>query len=339
MRFVWGALSIILTAFAVITVKPELVAADYALQTPFAQMLAMRGWIAVGFAAIGVFFLVIGVLRFFLRGRGRIALAFSIAMLLVAGLHAGTMYSRGITNNQALTGQAGNGSITVLQYNTMGGKVDTGDLAQTIADSGVSVVTLPETSTESGQEIVHKLAGLGLEFQQFDTGTSGYEADYRSTVMLVSADMGQYNQVDIFGQETEPQAVKAVPVDGDGPTLIGIHTLSPGRDHMDAWASQIEQAYSLCESEPDAIISGDFNSTKDHEAALQLPQSCRDTVEQAGSGSVGTWPAKISPLLASPIDRVLTTSTYEGASAAFIDLGGSDHRGVIVRLRPDASAA
>ena len=39
MRFVWGALSIILTAFAVITVKPELVAVDYALQTHFAQMM------------------------------------------------------------------------------------------------------------------------------------------------------------------------------------------------------------------------------------------------------------------------------------------------------------
>ncbi|MGO1590724.1 MAG: endonuclease/exonuclease/phosphatase family protein [Ancrocorticia sp.] len=342
MRFVWSALSIIVVACAVVTVKPELLVADYALQTPFAQMLAMRGWIAVGLAAIGLVFLIFGALRFFVARRGRIALTFSIAMLLVAGLHAGTMYSRGITDNEALEGESTGASITVMQYNTMGGEVEASDLAETIADSGVSVVTLPETSTESGQEIVAELASRGLQFQQFDSGTSDYEADYTSTVMLVSSSLGEYSQEQIFaspanGAQSAPQGLKAVPVSGEGPTLIAVHALSPGREHMEAWASEAEQAYSLCSSEPNAIISGDFNSTKDHEAALGL--SCKDAVAQAGSGAVGTWPVGLPPLLASPIDRVLTTGGYEGDSAAFVDLGGSDHRGVIVRLNPQGATA
>lgn len=339
MRFVWGALSLVLTAFAVITVKPELVAADYALQTPFAQMIAMRGWIVVGFAGIGVLFLVFGLLRFLIAGRGRIALTFSIAMLLVAGLHAGTMYSRGLTDDEAISPGNADGSIVLLQYNTMGGAVESSDIAQAIVDNDVSVVTLPETSTESGQEIVEELASQGLDFQQFDTGTSGYEADYRSTVMLVSSDLGQYTQEEIFSESSSPQALKASPVNGEGPALIAIHALSPGRDHMEAWQNEILQAYSLCSSEPNAIIAGDFNSTKDHEAALGLSQTCTDAVSQAGSGGVGTWPAKFNPLLSSPIDRVLTTAQFKGADAAFIDLGGSDHRGVLVRLDPEGSAA
>lgn len=336
MRFVWGALALVVAAAAVITVKPELVAADLMLQTPFAQIIAMRGWIVVGFLAMGLFFLIIGAIRFFLVRRGRIALTFSIAILLVAGLHAGTMYARGIDNREALSSDPAEGAVTVLEYNTMGGAVSSSDLAHTIAESDVNVVTLPETSTETGQEIVGELAQEGLEFQQFDTGTSGYEADYRSTVMLVSTSLGQYEQAAL---PSDSQGLKAVPTDGDGPAFIAVHTLSPGRDHMEAWASEIEQAYELCGSEDNAIIAGDFNSTADHQAALDAPKSCNDAVKQAGSGSLGTWPANVPPLLSSPIDRVLTTAPYEGSEAALVDLGGSDHRGVIVRLNPEGTAA
>ena len=63
----------------------------------------------------------------------------------------------------------------------------------------------------------------------------------------------------------------------------------------------------------------------------------RAAADQAGAGALGTWPARLSELLSSPIDRVLTTTNeYRGSEATTVDLGGSDHRGVMVRLTPSA---
>ena len=345
MRLVWGLLALVIALAALVTVKPDLfnITAEYALRAPFAQVLAMRGWLVVAFAAAGLFFLIVAAIRRAVVARGRIAFTLSITLFLVAGLHAGTMYSRGVDQAESLssdagiaTGTAGDGSITVLQYNTLGGSVDVDALADVIETNGVDVISLPETSTQTAQELAVELAQRGKGFQQFDTGTSGYDADYRSTALLVSLALGEYTQTDLFEPTDEPTplGVRAVPADGDGPTLMAVHPVAPSSAHLDAWREEISKVYSLCGSEPNAIIAGDFNSTADHEASLRLGSVCSDTLAQAGSGAVGTWTVKFPALLGSPIDRVLTTAAYEGSEAAIVDLGGSDHRGVLVRLKP-----
>ncbi|MFT3944243.1 MAG: endonuclease/exonuclease/phosphatase family protein [Ancrocorticia sp.] len=389
MRLFWGLLALVISLVSLATVRPELfgVTAQYALLTPFAQIVALRGWLVLGFALTGILFLIVAGIRGLLFRRGRIALTFSLAMLLVAGLHAATMYSRGITasgtDQSSASGAdassvstleasadtsaaAENPDITVLQYNTLGGSVDISALADLITNENINVVSLPETSTQTGEDIVAHLAERGLWFQQFDTGTSGYEADYASTVLLVSSSLGEYVQTDIFEPSTEsadsvetsetpgptdpvetseitaqegsvPHAVRAVPLDGNGPTFVAVHPIAPGRDRMDVWQSEIRAAYGLCGTEPNAIVAGDFNSTADHEAALRLETPCTDAAAQAGAGALGTWPARLPELLSSPIDRVLTTTNeYRGSEAAIVNLGGSDHRGVMVRLTPNA---
>ncbi len=347
MRLVWGLLALVIAVAGLVTVKPELfdVTAEYALRAPFAQVLAMRGWLVVGFAAAGLFFLIVAAIRRAAVGRGRIAFTLSLAMFLVAGLHGGTMYSRGVEQSDSLstdtgfaTGTLGDGSITVLQYNTLGGSVDVDALADVIEANGVDVITMPETSTETAEDLVVTLAERGKGFQQFDTGTSGYDADYRSTALLVSLSLGEYTQTDLFEPTNEPTqlGVRAVPVNGEGPTLLAVHPVAPSSARLSMWREEISKVYSMCATEPNAIISGDFNSTADHEAALRLGATCNDTVAQAGSGAVGTWTVKLPALLGSPIDRVLTTAAFEGSEAAVIDLGGSDHRGILVRLEPSA---
>ncbi len=345
MRLVWGLLALIIALASLVTVKPELfdITAEYALRAPFAQILAMRGWLVVGFAAAGLFFLIVAAIRRAVAGRGRIAFTLALALFLVAGLHGGTMYSRGVEQADGLssdtgvaTGTAGDGSITVLQYNTLGGSVDVEALADVIETNGVDVLSLPETSTQTAQDLVVALAQRGKGFQQFDTGTSGYDADYRSTALLVSLAMGEYTQTDLFESTNEPTplGVRVVPATGEGPALMAVHPIAPSSARLSVWREEIRQVYSLCGSEPNAIIAGDFNSTADHEAVLRLDSTCNDTVAQAGSGAVGTWTVKLPALLGSPIDRVLTTAAYEGSEAAIIDLGGSDHRGILVRLTP-----
>ena len=341
MRLFWGLLALVISMVSFGTVSPGLfnLTATYALVTPFAQIVAMRGWLVVGFGVAGILFLIVAGIRGLVFRRGRIALTFSLTTFLVAGMHAAIMYSRGINETSDATSEVAfsdsTDGITVLQYNTLGGSVDVSVLAGLIENKGVTVVSLPETSTRTGEDLVDDLADRGLWFQQFDTGTSGYEAGYKSTILLISSSLGEYVQTDVFdsAEEPLPPAVRAVPADGDGPAFIAIHPVAPRPDRMDTWQREIRAAYGLCGTETNTIIAGDFNSTVDHEAALRLDTSCTDAAVQAGAGALGTWPARLPKLLSSPIDRVLTTTDeYRGSEATTVNLGGSDHRGVVVRL-------
>ncbi|MCF2707398.1 endonuclease/exonuclease/phosphatase family protein [Arcanobacterium haemolyticum] len=345
MKVIWGLLALVIGAFAVLTIKPDLIPAlaPYTLYGPLAQILALRGWLVVVCGAAAVFFLVVAGIRRSLLGRGRIALTLALVLLATSGLHAVTMLSRGITVKSALGTDrgitqvaTGDGSITVLQYNTRGGEVTAEALANLVEENGVDVVTLPETSTASGKELQAELAARGLDFQRFDTRTPATDADYDSTVMLVSDALGEYISADInFEQGSLSRtAIRVTSATGAGPDFVAIHPIAPSNLDTTAWRDNIRGAYSLCEAYPNAVIAGDFNSTADHEQALHMGSTCKDALAQAGSGAVGTWTTSLPWWFGSPIDRVMAPNGYEGSDAAIVDAGKSDHRGVIVRLTP-----
>lgn len=346
MKILWGIFAIALIAASALTLKPDAVpeVAALTLRTPITQVIALRGWMMLGFFGGAIFFAIIGAIRRTMLGRGRIAFFLSAALAVVGVLHGVTIYSRGISNPGSLsadpgitTSSPGNGAITVLQYNTHGGLVEATSIADLVEEEGIDVLTLPETSTVSGVEIVDELANRGLTFQMFDTGTAGTDADYDSTVLLVSSAMGEYVEADVdTGDAVYRSIVRAVPADGSGPDLIAIHSVAPSTLSTKQWRIEIESAYNLCGAYPNAIYSGDFNSTVDHELALGLSTTCTDAVAQAGSAGLGTWPSNLPSWLGSPIDRVMAPTGYEGTEAAIVDLGGSDHRGVVVRLTPES---
>ncbi len=377
MALLWGVLALVIAVCAITSVRPNVSGpvARFALVGPYAQLLALRGWLVVGLVLAAIFLLILGITRRILLGRGRIALTLALVFTLVAGAHAATLVSRGITAKSELGPDpgitevsSGDGSITVLEYNTRGGEVPMEKLADLIESSGADVVTLPETSTAGGKELQAELSERGLGFQRFDTDTPATEADYDSTVMLVARTLGEYRQsaVEFSSEEgtltgvgevkgenkagvsisqvaqmvgkdvkySRTIAIWVAPAKGQGPEFIAVHPVAPKTLRTDGWKREIRAIYSLCETYPDAVIAGDFNSTTDHEQALRMPVGCRDAVAQAGAGGRGTWPTNVPSLLGAPIDRVLAPSQYKGSSAAIVDLGGSDHRGVLVRLTP-----
>lgn len=344
MKVVWTIVTLILGAAALVTVKPSVFArsAELALSVPGAQLIALRGWIICVFVVAALFLMIVALIRRVTIHRGGFAFLMGLILLVAAALHGVTLYSRGLSNPGSLgpdTGVsasgAGDGSITVLQYNTLGGKTTAIEIVELIEANGVDVVTLPETSSSMGQEIVQELANRGKTFTQFDTGTSGYDADYESTVLLVSSSLGSYTSATVFDDLTgKPSAVRAVSSDGSGPDLIAIHPVAPSTDSLENWKEQITATYQLCSTYPNAIISGDFNSTADHQAAAGFGDSCTDAAVQAGSGGIGTWSTSVPSFFGSPIDRVLTPADYSGTDAAIVQVGESDHRGVLVRLSP-----
>ncbi|QRV02289.1 endonuclease/exonuclease/phosphatase family protein [Arcanobacterium phocisimile] len=337
MKYFWGLLSFVIAACAAILIRPDLLSfsRDFVLSTPLAQIMSLRVWIAGGllFAAVALF--VFSVVRRKLLGMGRIAAVLGAVLLIFSGIQFGMIAERGISNPGKLgpdrgvsLSSSGNGDITVLTYNTLGGRTGMADVSQLAVSNGADVIVLPETSSAHGQELVDALRESGLDFQQFDTHTSEYDPEFRSTVLLVSRGLGEYEQADIVPDSAA--GVSARPVSGQGPVFVGVHPIAPLPALIDEWRSETRSVYSVC-SEPNFIMAGDFNSTVDHQLAQGF--SCADAAYQAGSGAVGTWPASTPALLAAPIDRVLHDGEhYTGSDAAVVSVGDSDHRGLLVRL-------
>ena len=340
MKYVWGVVAAILGAIAVATVRPDLVpvVSTMVLDTPLAQIISLRAWLAIGFVLAAIFLFVFSLIRRRLVDSGRIAGTLGAVLLLVGLLHGGTVFSRGISNPSNLgpdrgvtSVSEGNGSITVMTYNLLGGQTSNQDVAELVTSNGVDVVALPETSTARGAEIALLLSEEGLSFQQFDTGTDGDRAEFESTVLLVSSALGEYRPIDLA--PTSPLTVSVAPANGVGPQLIAGHPRAPLPERIDRWREDITEFYALCDTEGSFILAGDFNSTADHQLAVGA--SCADAAAEAGAGGMGTWPSDVPAILASPIDRVLHDGdTYVGSDAMLVESGGSDHRGLIVRLSP-----
>lgn len=338
MKFVWGTLSLAIAAIGILLCRPDLTeyTSTLALSTPLAQIISMRFWIGAGLIFSALLLAIFAVVRRKLLNMGRIAGALA-AMLAVCGvLQFGVMLERGLANpgklgpDHGITATArGNGDITVLTYNTLGGKTTPGQIAQLAEANGADVIVLAETAGDRGHELVRLLAKRGLRFQHFDTATSKYDPEFRSTILLISETLGKYEQSDTA--PAEAAAVSARPVAGNGPEIVGVHPIAPMPRFVDSWRKQTRAVYELC-SRPNIIVAGDFNSTIDHQLAQGF--TCGDGAKDAGSGAVGTWPVSTPAALSAPIDRVLYSGSFRGSDAAIVTVGGSDHRGLLVRLSP-----
>lgn len=321
-------------AVALVSVRPDLIieATKVTLRSPVAQILAMRGWIVAGLAGGALFFALMGSIRKHLVDRGRVA--FFLAFLLAAAAigHTAIMVSRGMFPVDAM--DPADESITVLEYNTAGNADMLGELADLIADNGVDVATLPETHAETGRQLAAILKERGLDFHVFDNGRSEWDSAYGSTVILLSASLGDYEHDPDFAANSNIHGLLVRPTSGTGPTFVAVHPVAPSQAHLRSWRVDMLEAYSMCAENQNVIMGGDFNSTADHEAALHLGTPCRDAVAEAGAGAVGTWPSNLPGFFSSPIDRVLTNSNYTGTAARVVGTTSSDHRGVIVELKP-----
>ena len=321
-------------AVALVSVRPDLVveATKVTLRSPVAQILAMRGWIVAGLAGGALFFALMGSIRKHVLDRGRIAYFLAFLLAVAAIGHSAILVMRGVFPVDEL--DAAEDSITVLEYNTAGNVDMLQELANLIIDNGVDVATLPETHAETGRQLAAILKEHGLDFHVYDNGRSEWDSAYGSTVILLSASLGDYEHDPDFAANSNIHGLLVRPTSGTGPTFVAVHPVAPSQAHLRAWRTDMLEAYSMCAEHQNIIMGGDFNSTADHEAALHLGTPCRDAVAEAKAGGMGTWPSNLPGFFASPIDRILTNSNYAGSAARVVGTTSSDHRGVIVELKP-----
>ena len=325
---------------------------------PFAQLIALRSGLVVGFGLMALVTGASALIRILRREGGRRTTAVALILLIAAVGHAWVLCSRGLGNDEgapAALAPAGSisadpadwdGGLTAFSFNTHYSEAHKVELAVAIRRAAAEVVVLPETSAEYGQAGADLLAQDGLRYTVFSAGDQKDDAD--PTTVLVSAVIGDYEQAQApagagHGTVLLRPAGEAELNGHRRPTILGVHTHAPVPGSMEEWLASVEVVVGQCRGdgsdgagrgpEPGLVVAGDFNATLDH-APMKDLGGCADAGLEAGIGGVSTWPTSShTTLLGSPIDHVLAdSSAWRTRSASVLTLSGSDHRALVVEL-------
>lgn len=303
-----------------------------------AQLVSFRGVaVAVSGLLILLFLLLSGIRR--LR---RTMTALIVLSLLFGVTNAGILFSRGLGAAPAAQAAPTAESVTVLSWNTLGDAPGAAVIAQLALEEKAQVVTLPETTKETGIAVAEAMRAGGrpmwvhtLAFDQISKA--------RSTTLLISPDLGDYTVSNSPGSGPPGNTnvlptVVATPSDGAGPTIVAVHAVAPVQFEMPNWRSDLGWLADQCRT-ADVIMAGDFNATVDHMSGRSTGSSvlggCQDAALSTGSGAVGTWPTRLPALLSTPIDHILASSNWAVTSMRVIDSvdgAGSDHRPIVATL-------
>lgn len=266
-----------------------------------------------------------------------VVLGLGIVIALTGLSHGVALLDRGLFSGEvAASGEpAAPDAFTVLTLNTLGGSTGPEDVVDLAVRTGAAVLALPETDEALAariEELIEEATGTGFETWTDGTGAIG------STSMLVSEDLGPYEQVAV-GSTGGFGRVHLQPAgdDPDQPVLVAVHPLPPGGDNMADWRTENVWVVGMCErAGRPTVIAGDLNMTVDHRPLRQAARGdtrCRDAGLDVGIGGVGTWPTAWPAWAGSVIDHVLVAGGLYGVVGEVVDVGGSDHRAVVVELR------
>lgn len=306
---------------------------------PIAQLVAMRAVLVAGYLAIAVLALLLLLARP-LRG---FAASILVVALLGGAIHGGILFVRGLGPGELP--EKTDASIRVMTWNTAGEAVPAADIALTIVEQDADVIALPETAREVGRDIALMLRESGhpmwVHHVNFHPDVADGPQAWQTTI-LISPDLGDYSVIDSSRDRTsntgQVPSVVAMPVDGQGPTIVAVHAVAPRPETMELWRADLRWIADQCPG-GDVILAGDFNASIDHVASLGTlggdMGACRDVATRTGTGGAGTWPASVPALLGSPIDHIMATENWDAEGSILLEGGGSDHRALVVQLGAD----
>jgi endonuclease/exonuclease/phosphatase (EEP) superfamily protein YafD len=334
-RVLSAAVIVLLGAALLLAAWPQL--AGIQREAGVVQATTMRGMLAAVALLCVVLFTLIALVwpevrRFF----GAIALL----LLLFVGIQLAVLSTRG-AGDLAFETKAP-GDLTVLAWNTLGDAPGVPATVELILAEDADIVVLPETSEEFARQVQSSLGSSGVAMQLIPLSYD-LVSKARSTMVLISNDLGEYARDDSRGGTDTLPSVVAVPLDGTGPTIVGAHPVAPVPGEMAGWRQGLDWLAARCAGD-NVILAGDLNSTLDHYTGLDEASDasgglggCRDGARLTGNAAVGTWPATIPTLLGAPIDHVMATDNWEFVGfrvVTSLDGAGSDHRPVVAQLRP-----
>lgn len=301
------------------------------------QVTSMRGMLTgVALLAAALF----GIIALISTGLRRFAAAVTLLLVLFAGIQLAVLSTRGGGDETFAAKEPGD--LTVLAWNTLGDSPSIESMVDLVLAEDADVVVLPETSAEYADAVRGRLGDAAHPMQLISLSYD-LVSKARSTMVLISSDLGQYTRDDSRGGTDTLPSVLAVPVDGTGPVIVGAHPVAPVPGEMAHWRQGLDWLAARCAGD-DVILAGDLNSTLDHYTGLDAASDasggiggCRDGARLTGNAAVGTWPTALPALLGAPIDHVMATPNWEFVGFRVItslDDSRSDHRPVVAQLRP-----
>ena len=139
-----------------------------------------------------------------------------------------------------------------------------------------------------------------------------------------------------FPSATRLGLTTTVDINGAAVRLLAVHPPPPiNADALRGWLDGLQQIEQLAhEAGPPTIIVGDFNASRWHPPFRRLlDDGWHDVHEWLGDGFGATWPTdRWLPPAFVRLDHVLLGSGLAPVSVKDLDIAGSDHRGVVVRL-------
>ena len=311
---------------------------------PFAQVVSLRGALVLACAAIAV----LGLLLCLARTARAFAASIVVIAVLTGAANGAILASRGVGGTTLP--QKDDDALRVMTWNTAGAATDPSTIARTAVAMQADIVSLPETTIDTGEEVAIAMREMGhpmwAHHENFGDREDYPDWDANSTTLLISPDLGDYAVVastsDGTTNTSAVPSVVAMPVDGTGPIVVAVHAVAPRQDAMDAWRSDLQWIADQCAAD-DVILAGDFNATVDHMDRLGTDGGtlgrCADAASQTGNGGVGTWSTEWPQLLGAPIDHVMATDAWTPVASVVIgslDDAGSDHRPLVVQYEPSA---
>ena len=305
---------------------------------PIAQIVSFRSLMVVGFGVVLVLALLLAIARP-LRG---FAAALAIIALVAGVANAGILVSRGMGSDTLPA--KGADSIRVMTWNTAGAATSPDDIARTAVAMDADIVTLPETTIATGEQVALAMRALGHRMWAYHTQYGAHGWDASSSTLLISPRLGTYSVIESSADGTSntssvPSAV-AMPTSGSGPVIVAAHAVAPRQEYMQRWRHDLQWIADQCAAK-DVILAGDFNATVDHMSGFGVDGGtmgrCHDAVGATGNGAVGTWPTSLPAWAGAPIDHVMATSDWKATGSVILrslDGKGSDHRPLVVQLDP-----
>lgn len=305
---------------------------------PVAQIISLRSVLTIAFAAAVIVALLLALIR------PMRAFALSLAVIsAVACVSNGVILAQRGLGTDTLPEKTAT-SIRVLTWNTAGAATPPETIAKLAVATQADIVTLPETTIESGEQVAVAMREMGSPMWAHHAENSGTPWDAGSTTILISPDLGDYSVIESSrdgssNTSTVPSAV-AMPTDGSGPTIVAAHAVAPRQEYMNDWRADLQWLADQC-AEANVIMAGDFNATIDHMSGLGVDGGtlgrCAETSSETGSGAVATWPTASPALIGAPIDHVMASPHWQATGSLVVhslDHSGSDHRPLVVQLEP-----
>lgn len=320
LRWIAAVLAVVLAALVLL---PDLVGLDRHL--PFAVFAALRPALTVGAAVL----VVVPALVLVVRRRARPPGVFGLAgVALVVAVAAAIVLPRAVPAAQPPPGGT---PLTVLELNAFEGKADVGALAAVVRRERPDLVVLPE----AGERFRGRIAALLPEYRSW-TNVPARAADVRGITVLSSPRAGDVTArtiSDAPGSPTDTRYPWAEVTGGIlGPVRLGaVHVVSIVPGWVSYWPGELAQMQRWCSAGPSLVV-GDFNATPDHSAFRAGTRGCGDAATDRGASLTGTWFAGVPRALGAQIDHVLTAGGPRAREVRVVDVPGSDHRALLVRL-------